>query len=92
MKKAIYIVLLLATLCGCQRPELKLTVHECAPIPVGRASACACVCEGKAYVFGGRDAGKTYLNDMWQYDPTTDSWTDLGAAPMKARGKAMVSS
>ena len=88
MKKAIYIVLLLATLCGCQRPELKLTVRECAPIPVGRASACACVCEGKAYVFGGRDAGKTYLNDLWQYDPTTDTWTDLGAAPMKARVKA----
>lgn len=57
-------------------------------MPSGRASACACTCEGKAYVFGGRDQTGTYLNDLWEYDPASDSWKDLGKSPMKARVNA----
>ena len=73
-------------------PEKKVRVHACASMPEGRASACACVCDGKAYVFGGRDHAGTYLNDLWQYDPATDSWTDLGTTPLKARVNAAMAS
>ena len=61
-------------------------------MPEGRASACACVCEGKAYVFAGRKAGNKYQNDLWQYDPETDQWTDLGETPLKARVNATIAS
>lgn len=57
-------------------------------MPSGRAAACASVCDGKAYVFAGRNANGTYLNDLWQYDPVTDAWTSLGATPLKARVNA----
>lgn len=88
-KRIIVFLLFAAVLCGCQNAlEVGLTVRECAPIPTGRASACACVADGKAYVFGGRNSQGAHLNDLWQYDPKTDTWTDLGAAPMKGRVNA----
>lgn len=71
-------------------PETALTVRACAPIPSGRSTACACVCEGKAYVFAGRNGDQQYLNDLWQYDPKTDTWTDLGETPMPARVNAVI--
>ena len=55
----------------------------------GRASACVCVLDGKAYVFAGRDKTGQYLNDLWQYDPKTDSWTDLGTTPLAPRVKCV---
>ena len=57
-------------------------------MPNGRSSACVTVLDGKAYVFGGRNSKKTYLNDLWEYDATTDTWTDLGETPLKARVNA----
>ena len=79
-----------AVLCGCQNvPEAKVTVRECAAMPNGGlASACSCVSEGKAYVFGGRNAQGTYQNTLWVYDPLRDEWTNLGTGPMKARVNA----
>jgi len=88
-----YILFLLAAvLYGCTNvPEREVNVQACAAMPDGgRASACACECDGKAYVFGGRN-GKTFLNDLWEYDPVTDSWKDLGKSPMKARVNATMS-
>lgn len=73
-------------------PEVSVQTTECASMPEGRASACACVCDGKAYVFGGRNEKGTYQNDLWQYDPSTDTWTSLGASPMKARVNATMTS
>ena len=61
-------------------------------MPIGRASACACSCDGKGYVFAGRKSDKTYLNDLWEYDPKTDTWTDLGSAPMRERVNATMCS
>lgn len=85
--------LLAVILTACSNvPEMTLRVRECASMPEGRASACACVCDGKAYVFAGRTAGKKYLNDLWQYDPKTDTWTNLGPSPMKARVNATMAS
>lgn len=71
-------------------PEVTVRTKACAPMPSPRATACACVCEGKAYVFAGRDANKQYLNDLWQYDPQTDSWTGLGQTPMSGRVNAVI--
>lgn len=89
MTKQIFILFAAAVLVACSSaPDVEIVTRACAPMPSGRASACACVLDGKAYVFSGRKAGKTYLNDLWQYDPQTDAWTDLGASPMKARVNA----
>lgn len=34
---------------------------------------------GKGYVVGGKIGSNAYLNEMWQYDPVTDSW--IGRTP-----------
>lgn len=85
-----YILLLAVLLAACTNvPEVSVATHTCAIHPAGgRASACACTLNGKAYVFGGRDTVGNYRNDLWQYDPATDSWTNLGNAPMKKRVNA----
>ena len=81
----IFVVAVLA-LVGCRNtPDVDLNTHACSPMPTGRASACACSLNGKAYVFGGRDASGAYLNDLWQYDPQTDTWTNIGTTPLKPR-------
>lgn len=86
-----FIVLLLAAVLtvSCQdAPEVALSTHMCAMMPAGRASACASALDDKGYVFSGRDAKGTYLNDLWEYDPKTDGWLKVGNAPMKARVNA----
>lgn len=84
---------LAAVMSACTNVEKRdVSVRACAVMPTGRASACACVCEGKAYVFGGRGQKGNYLHDLWEYDPTNDSWTDLGQSPMKARVNATMAS
>lgn len=89
MRPYVYIVLCLLFAACSRQPEITLPVSKCAPMPDGgRASACVCALDGKAYVFAGRDSDGTYLNDLWQYDSQTDTWTNLGAAPMKARVNA----
>lgn len=81
-------------LIGCERVAEKAPViTACAVMPDGgRASACACVLDGKAYVFGGRDSAGTYLNDLWQYDPQSDTWTYLSAVPGNGRVNATIAS
>lgn len=40
------------------------------------------VIEGQMYVYGGRSVGTGgFLNDLWVYDPTVDTWTELTASP-----------
>jgi len=84
----VFVISVLLVSCT-QSPEVAISTHKCTPMPAGgRASACACALEGKAYVFAGRDSSGTYLNDLWLYDAQTDTWHDLGIAPMKARVNA----
>jgi len=46
-------------------------------LPVGpRTYHNAVNINGNVYVFGGLDNGG-YLNDMWNYDPDTDTWTEI---------------
>jgi len=89
MKQYLYIALCLLLAACSKQPEIALTVSRCAPMPDGgRASACACVLDGKAYIFAGRDTAGTYRNDLWQYDSQTDTWNNLGATPLIARVNA----
>lgn len=91
MKRLTYIVVLfLAVACSNPVPEVEVVVHECATMPAPRASAAACVLDGKGYVFAGRNAKDSYLNDLWQYDPKTDTWKQLSSCPGKARVKAVM--
>ena len=91
MKQYIYIVLCLLLAACSRQPEITLSVSKCAPMPDGgRASASACALNGKGYVLAGRDSAGTYLKDLWQYDPSTDTWTNLGEAPFKARVNAVI--
>lgn len=36
---------------------------------------------GKGYIFGGTLAYPTWLNETWEYDPATDSWTQKASIP-----------
>lgn len=94
MKSKQYILFLFAAcLCfGCSTnvPEADLRVTECATIPVPRACAAACHLNGKGYIFGGRTQDGKYLNDLWQYDPQTDTWTSINTFPGKARVHAIM--
>lgn len=91
MRKTIYIVLCLFLMaCQSERPEIKVALHSCAVMPVPRASAAACSLNGKGYIFGGRTQDGTYLNDLWQYDPATDSWTQIDTLPGSPRVKPLM--
>ena len=57
-------------------------------MPSARACATAFVVNDRAYVFAGRDSSNIAQNDLWQYDPVTDSWTALGATPLSPRVNA----
>ena len=79
-----------AMLIGCNAiPDQPHTVRHCASLPDGgRACATCFVVNGKGYLFGGRDADQECRNDLWCYDPESDSWTDLGETPLHPRVNA----
>lgn len=89
MKKYLYILLLTA-LSACQpEPVINPTVRECAPMPAGgRAGACVCTLDGKAYVFAGRDNTGSRTNSLWAYTASADSWTQLPDCPGSKRVNA----
>lgn len=72
-----------------KKAEVQLPVVPCAPMPEGRASAAACVLNGKAYVFGGRDQSGKAHNDLWEYNPETNIWTKVAVCPGKQRVRAV---
>ena len=87
--RKIWYILLAVVLAACEgKPELEMTVHECAPMPSPRACATAFVVGEEVYLFGGRDAEGTPLNDLWQYDSRSDRWISLGATPLSPRVNA----
>lgn len=88
MKRTAFIVLLSAALYGCQKPDLELAAHECAPMPVERACATSFVVNDCAYVFAGRDSAGILHNDLWLYTPKTNQWTSAGTTPLQARANA----
>ncbi len=87
-KSAIWLFVLLFAACT-KKTEVELSVVPCAPMPEGRASACATACDGKAYIFGGRDADGTYRNELWEYDAAKNTWSVI-KTPLKARVHASI--
>ena len=88
MKGSRIIVFLLAALlwaCRSEIEDLQIPVERCAEAPEALTSAACFSIHGKGYVFGGRDSNGAATNHLYEYDPATDSWTDLGATPLKAR-------
>ena len=87
--KAFIVFLVAALLFGCREtPEINVVLHEGTPIPSPRACAASFVVNGQAYVFAGRDSTGKALNDLWRYDPESDTWTSLGATPLMPRVNA----
>lgn len=85
----VIVYLLALVMIGCHTaPDIELTVHECAPMPAPRASATCWVVDGLVYVYGGRDAQGTPLNDLWLYNTGKDEWIKLADAPLSPRVNA----
>ncbi len=93
-----YLIFLLtiSALCGCERlkePSNPIVFEACANMPEARTAATAFVVDGKAYIVGGRTLSSNecktnangYPKNLWQYDATTDTWTDLGEVPFGSR-------
>ena len=53
-----------------------------------RQYATSFVHNGDGYVFGGINSSGDYLNDLWKYSPTSDSWTNLFGLPELGRSGA----
>ena len=85
--KCLIVCLLAAVLCGCRHEiaNLQVPVERCADAPVALTSAAAFSINGQGYVFGGRLADGSLSNHLYTYDAASDTWTDLGETPLKAR-------
>jgi len=46
------------------------------PMPVQRTSHASVIQDGKMYIFGGF-SGENYLNDLWEFDIESETWTDI---------------
>lgn len=83
-------ILPLFLLCACNNTLIEsVTITECSSMPEGRAAATSFVCNGKAYVFGGRTQGGASLNTLCRFDPESDRWEELGQTPLKPRVNAV---
>jgi N-acetylneuraminic acid mutarotase len=86
------LLILLATSCDefAPSPYPTITFQSVAPMPdKGRASAVAWTIDGYGYVALGRTMNLAQLNDCWQYNPASDSWTKMADYPDTARVKAI---
>lgn len=59
-----------------------------APIPPRINSTNFARLNGKFYLYGGtaNTAGTIFHNDLWQFDPVTNVWTEIAVAPQIAQG------
>ena len=86
MKKLLYIFLIIS-LFGCHNdiPSHNVIITRCKDIPVGRAHAMAWSANGQGYILGGRDSVGVLHNDLWAYDPQSDTWKKIEDSPLTAR-------
>ena len=82
------IAILVLVACGSSEADMQYGFTICASIPSPRASAVSFVVGDYAYVFGGRDIDGRYLNDLWRYDITNDTWASMGVTPLESRVNA----
>lgn len=55
------------------------------PFAMRRQYSSSATYNSEGYVFGGFNHFGEYLNDLWRYSPTTNSWYYLGQAPFEGR-------
>ena len=55
------------------------------PDSANRQYAAAFVYNGDGYIFGGVDASGAFLNDLWKYNPISNSWNYLSSLPSMGR-------
>lgn len=61
------------------------TWSEKTPIPAARRLAAAFVLNGKGYISCGLVGTSTKLDDLWEYDPVTNSWSQRADFPGQDR-------
>lgn len=67
--------------------ETTLSWGNASPLTVGneRQYASSIAWNGKGYLFGGVNCAGVFQNDFWNYDPLTNSWTELDSLPSSGR-------
>lgn len=60
--------------------------------PSPRTGHTSFVRDGKMYVYGGRDANGQALDDLWVYDPATNTWTEIQLSGVIPAGRFDASS
>ncbi len=89
--KNIVFILIAVVAVSCENaPEISVRTRECAEMPSPRASASVCTLGDKAYIFGGRAQNGRYYNDLWSYDPSSDSWSQITGFPGRERVSAAI--
>lgn len=76
---------ILLIFCSCSPEKVNLSIRRVADMPSPRASAACFACGDAVYVVGGRDTQGNYLNDMWRYDISSDTWIAIGETPLSPR-------
>ncbi|MEN9399732.1 MAG: hypothetical protein RL632_833 [Bacteroidota bacterium] len=68
-----------------------MTWSDCADLPVGeeRQYAVGASKNGLGYVFGGAKCDGSFSNDLWEYNPTLNTWSALAPMPADGRGGAV---
>ncbi|HRH38334.1 MAG TPA: kelch repeat-containing protein, partial [Flavobacteriales bacterium] len=59
------------------------------PTAASRTGAVGFTLMGRSYITTGVNGGSNYLNDLWAYDPVTDTWTQRTSCPGAARKDAV---
>jgi N-acetylneuraminic acid mutarotase len=65
-----------------------MTWSDCADLPLGeeRQYAVGVSKNGLGYVFGGAKCDGSFSNDLWEYNPLSNSWSVLAPLPADGRG------
>jgi N-acetylneuraminic acid mutarotase len=85
MKKAILILIFIAGYLQAQ--NVNLMPYSGFP-GTSRLSATSFAVSGKGYIAGGHTCGGITLDDVWEYDPVTDAWSQKASLPT-VRGDAV---
>ena len=63
--------------------------QQVASVPIGKHHPVTFAIEGKGYAITGSNSSNTPTDDVFQYDPTTNQWTQLSDFPGTDRGFAI---
>lgn len=59
----------------------KIEIPEESPQPCARSGHAACLANGEMYVFGGKNDDGDKMNDLWKFDYTNQTWTEIHTDP-----------